>query len=240
MTVDQRNNAIKIYVLGIPIGVSPYVNETLIVGNELLRLYIFSDKPLSEKLIKIIESHHKGEKYDVLRLTIPSAQVTQPLCNFYTYDERHVNDYTSFIEYRYFRQRFTPANVIYNPNSGDMYRFVLPEECRAPIAFIMPANYIAISPKRGFIIFQKGLIAHLFTKNFMISEKRVQATDSKITGPFVVTDTQIMRTENMLNFVKDKFSKMGFLNMYTAGTRQLVAYDNFITAVLGDYSNINI
>jgi len=80
----------------------------------------------------------------------------------------------------------------------------------------------------------------MFTKYFMISEKRAHATDSKITGLFFVTDTQIMRTENMLNFVKDKFSKMGFLNMYTAGTRQLVAYDNFITAVFGDYSNINI
>lgn len=240
VSVDGTKNVTKIYVLGIPDGVSPYVNETLIIGDETLRLYIFSDKPLSEKLIKLIELHHKGEKYDVLTLTTASAQVVQPLRSFYVHDERCAKDYTSYTEYRYFRQRFTPANVIYNPNSGNVYRFVLPEECRAPIAFIMPANYIAISPKHGYIIFEKDLIIHMFTKHSMISEKQSPATDSRTTASFVVNNTQIMRTENMLNFVKDKFSKMGFLNTYTVSARQLVAYDDFITAVFGDYSNINI
>lgn len=249
--VDGRKNVIKIYVFGIPVGVSPYANETLITGNEPRRLYIFSDRPLSKHLREFVGAHHQhifgggNNESRVLDLVVPfAAKVTQPWCNFYVSGDANGNDYTSFVEYRYFRQRFTHATAFFNPNSGYVFRFVLPEECRAPIALIMPENYSPISPRRGYIAFGHGLIVHIFTtKHFMVSaEKPHSGNGGNVVKPstFVVTDTQIMQTENMLDFVKNKFSKMGFLNMYAAGPRQLVAYDDLVTAVLGDYSNLNI
>lgn len=46
LTKQLSNETIGIFLMGIPDGVSPYVNEALIPKNIIRRLYIFSDKPI--------------------------------------------------------------------------------------------------------------------------------------------------------------------------------------------------
>ncbi|CAI6374961.1 unnamed protein product [Macrosiphum euphorbiae] len=187
VSVDGTKNLQKVHVMGIPTGVSPYVNETLVDGAERRRFYIFSENKLTEDLIRLMTQHHKLEPYDVPRFQTPCGRVDQqPSTNFYVYDQRASNDHASFFEYRYFRQRYCEANAIFDPASKNVYRFVLPDECVAPLAFIMPENYVAISPKRGYIMFETGIIIHFFTKHFMLAKNALSPANAS--KPAVVTN----------------------------------------------------
>lgn len=240
ITTDSvhSDNAVKIYVFGVPDGVSPYVNEAMIVKNTIRRLYIFSDKALSVENLNLVTPHYKGQPYKFPTLTVPSISLRLPSevpqCNFYVRDNRFKGDYSSFIEYRYFRKRMHSANVLFDAQTGNMYPFVLPQTIPCPINLIMPVNFTTLGPKRGSVELSPGLIIHVFSKHFLKAQQR---------GTFdqhPITDSRILNSANLLTYVKDCFARMGFLNVYGASVRQCVAYDSCCTAVVGDYTDINV
>lgn len=55
LTKQLSNETIDIFLMCIPDGVAPYVNEALIPKNIIRRLYIFSEKPIGDKTLRQIE-----------------------------------------------------------------------------------------------------------------------------------------------------------------------------------------
>lgn len=244
ITIDNvhSDNAIKIYVFGVPDGVSPYVNEAMIVKDTVRRLYIFSDKALNSTNLKLVTSHYKGRPYNFPNLTVPSVSLKHhhrfetPQCNFYVRDFRLNGDVSSFLEYRYFRKRMHRANVLLDVQSGNMYPFVLPHTVPCPVTLIMPVNFTTLGPKRGTVELSPGLIVHVFSKYFLKAQQSVAVQSDQ----HVITDARILDTSYLLAYVKDCFARMGFLNVYATSSRQCVAYDSCCTAVVGDYVDINV
>lgn len=245
LTVDTVNsdNAIKIYVLGVPDGVSPYINEAMIPDGTVRRLYIFSNKELDASNRKLVASYYKQNLYEIHTFAVPCSRLTditvRPNFNFIIRDERLHGDRTSYMEYRYFRKRMHPANVLLDTTTGNVYPFVLPDTVPCPMIMIMPDNFTILdSKKRGIVEISPGVLIHLFSKHFLT------ATDVRSRDEFndanTVTDIRILDTIHLLSFVKDCFARMGFLNVYGASIRQCVAYDSYCTAVIGEYSNVNV
>lgn len=242
ITTDNvhSENAIKIYVFGIPDGVSPYVNEAMILKDTVRRLYIFSNKALNSINLKLVTSYYKGRSYNFPNLIVPSVshrRFEAPLCNFYVRDFRLNGDLSSFLEYRYFRKRMHSANVLLDMQSGNAYPFVLPHTVPCPVTLIMPVNFTTLGPKRGTMELSPGLIVHVFSKYFLKAQQSVNGQQS---DQHVITDARILDTLHLLAYVKDCFARMGFLNVYAASPRQCVAYDSCCTAVVGDYVDINV
>lgn len=248
LTVDTTNsdNAVKIYVFGVPDGVSPYVNEAMIPDNVVRRLYIFSNKALSLDDQKLIASYYKGTLYEPTVLDTPVFQLDftknqRPAFNFYIMDDRLIGDKSTFMEYRYFSKRTQPANVLLDIRSGDVYQFVLPDTVPCLITIIMPDNF-AVHPnqKRAVVETSPGILIHLFSRHFMISPNKMITRRVDGYELNTVTDARILDTVHLLSYVKDCFARMGFLNVYGASVRQCVAYDSYCTAVIGEYSDVNV
>lgn len=235
----QSDTAIKVYAFGVPDGVSPYINETMIVKNSTRRLYIFSNKMLNSINLKLVTSYYKGRLYNIPNLTVPSMSLKRwsetPQCNFYVRDLRLNGDLVSFLEYRYFRKRMYKSNVLLDMQSGNIYPFVLPHTVPCPVTLIMPDNFTALGPKRAVVELSPGLVIHVFSKYFLKSRRSVNKPEQN-----VITDTRILDTMHLLAYIKDCFARMGFLNVYAASPRQCVAYDSYCTAVVGDYVDINV
>ena len=263
-TDGTSTNVVKISIMGVPDGVSPYVNETLLTGPVgVRRLYIYSERPLNVDSLQVVVESYKDKPMPFPKWSTPlvrNGSVGQPRCNFFKRNSWKANDFASFIEYRYLRQRFVPATVFYEPQTEHCFNFVLPDSGPAtPLAILMPENYTQTSLKRGVLDFGNNIRLSVFSKHFLVSANpknvlgvgmtpcakrrlgsHTGAGMPAISSDSYVSDAQILYSDTLLEFVRLKMSKMGLLNVYTLSSSQLVGYDKYITVVFGDHSNVNV
>lgn len=253
-------NVVKISIMGVPDGVSPYVNETLLTGPiGIRRLYIYSERQLNVESLRVVVESYKDKPMPFPKWLTPivrNGNSPQPRCNFLVRNSWKPNDFASFVEYRYFRQRLVPTTVFFEPQTGHCYNFVLPDSGPAPLmAILMPENYVPTLAKSGVLDFGNNVRLSVFSKHFLVSANSVgsltacakrrlgviDATETyAVSSTAYVSDAQILYSETLLDFIRLKMSKMGLLNVYTTSSNQLVGYDKYITVVFGDHSNVNV
>lgn len=83
------NDMLDVFLMGIPDGISPYVNSALIPKNIARRLYIFSSRPLDNKTLRQIELFVLTKPYPYPQMYVTSDCPNQPTHNFFISQTRH-------------------------------------------------------------------------------------------------------------------------------------------------------
>jgi len=172
--LGQKNT---IYIVPIPDGVSPYVNEAQMPRMRgINRLYVYASAPMDKRELDYVASQYIGSmNYNYPKLSgdtvngIASARKF-PTCNFFIRNNNSPdNDFYSLIEVRWFRQRNHKANKFYDETHGTTSALVPPENHPIPKVLIMPYDYRSVSPKQGYFFNpNSNLIVHIFSKCYMV------------------------------------------------------------------------
>lgn len=218
----------KIVITGIPDGVSPIANESLIDKNTRRRLYIFSDSQLSNQYLETLDKFYGKTPYPIVQCSVPNTTLaTYPINNFYLTRGPPAST-TEFVEYRYFAQRHLNTNIAYDVDNKVVYKLALPE--RPLLIIIMPRNFIKTSNTSGYFRFDNNLIIRVYSQYILSSEYEHEDTN----------ETTKFSTHNLkLKSVVEKiFGKLGIHKIVSNSDNQLYGYDKFITMVVGSVANI--
>lgn len=237
MTLDG-NYYFDIWIIGIPDGVSPVANETMIQKNSPRRLYIYSNDPLPENYLLSVDSIYGRDKYPLLELTTPCATLLDGMppkeCNFYaTYNFTPPRIDSSFVEYRFVQLRHRQAtNILYDLGTQQTYRLVLPKRA-ATLVLIMPLNFIRTTLKSGYFIFEdNNLIVRVYSKYFLSAARTEE--DRGLVSVISTDDVHLMTR------VTQFMSKLGIHSISKPSLNQIMGYDKYIKIIVGSVSNVYI
>lgn len=222
--------SVNVCLVGVPDGVSPRVREALVPVGTARRLYLYTDRPLKSAWLTIADATYGEFPYPVPALVAPCGRGI-PTCNFYT-----ARGDGTFVEYRYAEQRHTAANVCRDETTDTLYRFALPDDTVAPVVLIMPSNFVCTALKEGYFHFDTiDLIVRVYSKVALSSGRTSSSVDE-------VTFVNEIRTDNrrVADIVVTFYGRMGVHNVYSVGDDRIVGYDDYLTLVVGDVSNINV
>lgn len=246
-TTDARNenrqltsdgaNQVDVWVTGVPDGVSPRVSETMTKDQSLpMRLYVYADRPLSKEYLETVDSFYGKAKYPILFVEKPcgiDAGSSPRHSNFYiTRTGGGASAVDEFLDMRHLMRRHEKAtNVFYNCTTGALHRLVLPRHA-AQLVLLMPSNFIGTGPKRGYFLFPQlnGLVVRIYSRHFLHATS--YAPEDNRVSVICVEDARLMRVIDSL------FSRMGLHQMYRHTSSQVIAYDRYITAIVGDTANV--
>lgn len=233
MTIDGISY-VNVIVTGIPDGIFSDANEALISATVPYRLYIYSTGPLTEDFLMILDDRYGKESYSMCPLSNPIAMSdTQPRVNFYAAIDDEISPPSlngQFVDYKYFTQRFQSTNKVYDMKTGQMYNMCLPKD-EALIVLIMPSNFIQTGLKQGYFIFENDLIVRIYSKYLLSST--IHETDNGLINTISTLDCRLM------NAIKVFYSRLGLQSIDVSDLQRIIAYDNFITAVVGSVNNLN-
>lgn len=233
----------EIYAIGIPDGVSPITNVTLVPADTIRRLVIYSDSLLSEDELQVLDNSYKHDPYPILYFDAPInvsplANGSVPVSNFLlTQDESSDGGYdlipstlSRFIEYRYFDRRHQPANILFDSRSGTVFRFVPPD--RSTLVIVMPKNFVRTSLYTGYFLYQDNLIINVYSKYLLSCE--TTGRDHRLYS--------VISTENpkYMALFKHIFAKLGMHRISSLNSDQIYAYDRYMTVVIGNIANISL
>jgi len=257
VTINGGTETILISILGIPDGVSPETNEALIPVGEYKRLYIFSATPLDSDTLATIDSFYGRVAYPILTTDVIAGNIEQqPLVNFYMVNDVDKNydinvrsnetneiignlgdDYvrgqpkstSTFVEYRYLDQRHLISNIVYDPNTGNVYNMVLPKQ--PLLVIIMPKNFIRLGLKHGYFRFEENnIIVRVYSK-YILSASLENLDDNGEITVFSADNSRIRTIiERFLN-------RMGIHKIISNGDNQIYGYDQYLTMIVGSVSN---
>lgn len=206
VTRAEDGGVVNIALTGVPDGVPPITNETLVPAGSPRRLYVFSDQPLSMSQLRTIDGFYGKRPYPIAVATVPCARLPPgrvPRNNFSLILRTNAGDndgtmnfssdpddrqpisaayahqpcsLSGFIEYRYLQARHVAPSIGFHSLDGHVYRLVLPGR-QQMIVLIMPENFVATGLKRGFFRFDDGLIAHVFSSYPLAATRRVEQDD---------------------------------------------------------------
>lgn len=228
MTVDG-NEYINVQITGIPDGVSPLANEAIVPNECIYRLYIFADQPLNETFLQTLDKFYGKTPYPIITADSVCGVVDGiPKNNFYLCPSTPSN-VSNFTEYRYLQHRHMISNIVLNVENNSVYRLVLPE--RPQLVLIMPLNFVRTGTKKGYFRFDNNLIVHIYSK-FILSSTLSDNSDVYDMTVFDVDDKKLRAV------VEGFFGRLGLHKISTTANNHIYAYDNYITAVVGNASNI--
>lgn len=222
---------INVIVTGIPDGVSPLTNEALIPKDSIFRLYIFSEKPLTEEYLQTLDSFYGKVAYPNLTVALATAVIPNyPKQNFYmcTGPPSMLSEFT---EYRYLQQRHSISNIAFDADSNSVYRLVMPE--RTLLVLIMPENFIKTGQKTGYFRFDNNIIVRVYSKYFLSSKY----TDDNDIGEVTVFT---MDNKKVVNIIRKFFSRLNLHKLTWNNSDHIYGYDNYLTAIVGNTSNVLI
>lgn len=234
-----NNTSTEIKICGIPDGVDPIINYTLIEKNMPKRLFIMSDTPINNEELNVIYGLY-GKRYYPIRQIQPIINdpiklqyyvSTQFLDNFFTTTDDNPSNISKFLEYRYFSKRHLPASKLYVPTiSGDILcNFILPKN-KANLIIIMPENFIQTEEKAGYFKLDNNIHIRIYSKcNLSSVSKEI---DNNLTT--IINN----KNETIVKNISDYISKLNFTNV-TITENQIIGTDNLFTAVIGTISNLN-
>lgn len=267
VTRTDADGAIDIAVTGVPEGVPPVTNETLVAANATRRMFVYTDQPLSISQLRTIDSFYGKKPYPIAVANVPCAKmpegklprnnfslilrtnagINDPATDFYK-DEDEPQPVTAayphqpcslsgFVEYRYLQSRHVAPSIGFHSLDGHVYRLVLPGR-QQMIVLVMPENFVATGLKRGFFSFEGGLIAHVFSTYPLAATRRVNPEDLA-SGNFVCQVSVIDTSDQrLMDAIKGFFASIGMHRILSTTQNQVYAYDRFITVVVGSTANI--
>nr|AHW98266.1 GrBNV_gp35-like protein [Nilaparvata lugens endogenous nudivirus] len=227
----------NVSITGVPDGVSPRAAEALIDGNAPRRLYIYSNQPMTEDYLQTIDSFYGKRPYPIKRLNNNNAcgysPVVPKFTNFYTTrDSSEPTNVSQYVEYRHLQLRhIKTTNILYELNTGEYYRFTMPKHT-TPLVLLMPENFIATGSKCGYFEFENNIIVRVYSRYYLYANNR--AVDHNMYSLFCTNDTRFM------SILSAFMIKLGLHRVYKPTSTQVIAYDRYITAVVGDVANLNL
>lgn len=267
ITRTDGDGAIDIAVTGVPEGVPPVTNETLVQAGAPRRMYVYTDQPLSMAQLRTIDSFYGKKPYPIAIANVPCAKLPPgklPRNNFslilrtnaglndgsmdFYVDEdapqpvtaaypHQPSSLSGFIEYRYLQSRHVAPSIALHSLDGHVYRMVLPGR-QQMIVLVMPENFVATGLKRGFFRFDGGLIAHVFSTYPLAATRRISQEDVA-SGDFVCQISVIDTSDQrLMDVVKGFFASIGMHRILSTTQNQVYAYDRFLTVVVGSTANI--
>lgn len=220
---------IDVFITGVPDGVSPLANETLIPPNSIYRLYIFADQKLDEEFLNTLDNVYGKIPYPIIQADVANGSVaTYPKCNFNMCLGTPSN-LSEFVEYRYLQQRHTISNITFDSANSLVYRMVMPEQ--PLLVLIMPENFVRTGLKCGYFRFENNLIVRIYSKYFLSS----RFTDDEDNGDITVY-TSANTTLNSL--VLKFFGRLDLHKISSNHSDHIYAYDRYLTAIVGSISNV--
>lgn len=229
-TMIMNNEAYVITITGIPDGVSPIANEAIISPTSLMRLYIFSDKALTEENLQSIDTLYGRKPYPIVYTQIVRNRLeTYPNNNFYMCRGSPESSVTEYVEYRYLQNRHQISTIAYNNESGAVTQMVLPK--RPMLVIIMPDNFVRNSLRSGYFRFDNNIIIRVFSK-YLLSSNQIDAQDDGSVTLFTTSN------EKISNIVESFFSRLGIHRIASNSPNHIYGYDKYITLVVGSIANI--
>lgn len=228
MTLDG-NDYINVRITGIPDGVSPLANEAIVSTDCIYRLYIFAEQPLNETVLQALDKFYGKKAYPIIMTdTVCGVIDSIPKNNFYMCKgtPSNISEYT---EYRYLQQRHMLTNIVFDSETNSVYRLVLPE--RPQLVLIMPNNFVRTGLKKGYFRFDNNLIVRIYSK-YILSSALTEDSDVYEMTVFDIADTKLRST------IEGFFGRLGLHKIATNVNDQLYAYDKYITAIVGNASNL--
>lgn len=161
---------------------------------------------------------------------------------------------SEFVNYKYIQHRYEPTNIFYNKFSGDVFRLVLPKH-RALTVYIMPENFIQTDLKVGYFHLNDNLIIRVYSQHILSSYSNLinnswmmknaanlnaqqdviqQQKEDEFVSVISVHNEFIMR--RIYNF----FNHMNIINISINSNDQVIGYDDTLTFVVGNISNISL
>lgn len=265
VTRAADGGVVAIALTGVPDGVPPITNETLVPAGSPRRLYVFSDLPLSMAQLRTTDSFYGKQAYPIAVANVPCGRLPPgrvPRHNFSLIlrtnagnnddtmefssdpnDEQPISaaythqpcSLSGFIEYRYLQARHVAPSIGFHSLDGHVYRMVLPGR-QQMIVLIMPENFIATGLKQGFFRLDGGLIAHVFSVYPLAATTRIDPTASdEYVCEVSVIDTSDQR---LMDVIKGFFARIGMHRILSSAANQVYAYDRFLTVVVGSTANL--
>ncbi|UDM55356.1 Pif-6 [Phenacoccus solenopsis nudivirus] len=188
----MQTQLLVVYIIPIPDGVSPYVNEDRMPKNKSLnRIHVYSDSRLTDTDLQFIAN----QCVDVvpypfvgLQDITPSCELTPtgdcdykianvnqlPTCNFYMRNPLVGKlDTFALIEVKWFRQRNVSTTKYFDPLTATATALVPPDEVAYPIVLVMPSDYVSVSSKHGYFFDERcQLMLHIFSRHYMKAKDR--------------------------------------------------------------------
>jgi hypothetical protein len=237
----------NVYTVGIPDGVSPLTNIKLIQDDVPRRLVVFSDSPLNENELEVVDDMYKFESYPILYLNVSVNDTRHrfydiPSINFITTNDNDIDGYGSsnsgtpstlsrYVEYRYMDKRHQPANILFDTFNGNVFRFVPP--VRPKLVIVMPANFIRTGTYTGYFLYGDNLIIRVYSKQYVLSS----ANDGPDPGVYSSISTD--NAKQMATF-RSILAKLGMHRISSLNSDQIYAHDAYMTIVIGNIANINL
>lgn len=222
----------RVNVLGVPDGVHANAREALVRSDAIYRLYIFSDRPLSEAQLSALDGVYGREPFPVLEATRPVGSVARglyPRVNFYLTEDARPSTLSRYIEYRYLQQRHEVARIVCD-DAGLVYRLLLPEGA-ARLVLVMPDNFVRTDRRSGYFSFKRNLIVRIYSR-FELSAANVDDADEGL-----VSDIST-KNARLLAVVRTFFARLGLHRVHVPSENQVYAGDRYLTAVVGSLANI--
>nr|WDA64674.1 GrBNV gp35-like protein [Oryctes rhinoceros nudivirus] len=218
----------NIIITGIPDGVSPIANEALIERNTPRRLYIFSETPLTDQYLNMLDKFYGKVAYKIFTCDMPNTTlVSYPRNNFYLTNGQP-SSISEFVEYRYLTQRHLLTNIAYDISTNFLYKLVLPE--KPLLVIIMPKNFIRTGLKSGYFRFDNNIIVRVYSK-YILSSELTEDDTHEVTS---------FSTDNLklVSIIEKFFGRLGMHKIVSNSNDQLYGYDKFMTMVVGNVANV--
>lgn len=170
---------------------------------------------------------------------------------------------SEFVNYKYIQHRYEPTNIFYNQYSGDVFRLVLPKH-RALTVYIMPENFIQTDLKVGYFHLNDNLIIRVYSQHILSSysnlinnswmKKYASAVAEAADNVNAQQQQQQQQHEHAEEFVSvisvhnefimrriyNFFNHMNIINISINSNDQVIGYDDTLTFVVGNISNISL
>lgn len=229
-TIIMNSEAYAITITGIPDGVSPIANEAIVHPKSLMRLYIFSDKALSEENLQSIDTLYGRKPYPIVFTQVVRQRLeTYPSNNFYMCKGSQSSSISEYVEYRYLQMRHQISTIAYESNTGIITQMVLPK--RPMLVIIMPDNFIRNSLRSGYFRFDNNIIVRVFSK-YLLASSQIDTQDDGSVTVFTTSN------EKITNIVENFFGRLGIHRITSNSPNHIYGYDKYITLVVGSVANI--
>lgn len=230
LTPMYKNGDAVLYICGIPDGISPLVNSTLIEKKDYIpRLYICSMIQLDEVELTNLDNIYGDSFYEIYELNSNLYTMIDSIpidVNYYYAVDKPLSTVSNFIEYKYLNTRNFNTNCIISEygNQFKLQSLVLPRNLY-PIVIIMPENFIKTSNTSGYFLLENNLIIKL-NSDYLLS-----GNNSSKPLQFVTNTTTLNKTA--IQLIKKNLNLLGFTSIYSLNTK-IIAKDKYFTATIGE------
>lgn len=225
---------INVVATSVPDGVSPIAARALISSDTIRRLYIYSEKALSEEYLQSLDRYYGKTQYDIVYVGQTVANIgldRVPQENHFRCSETPsvIGQYT---EYRYLHDRHIRSRIVYNDQTGDIHRLTLPNQ--PLLILIMPSNFVRTGTNAGYFRFENNLIFRIHSR-CMLTGVLIDNADEACLGSVIHTNDR-----PLMSVIEAFFGKLNLHKIVSPAEDQIFAYDKYLTCYVGSMGSISL